>query len=86
MAKPFRLCPETGVKYRIRRQSSWRDVPFDKRICSIEVSLDNSKCSGRYLETILRWTVPNFPNFVFSLGDTLRIHDHLALGGRGATT
>ena len=79
MSKRLRLCPLTGLKWRVARLSR-RDWHADHSIASIDVSMHNPRCDGRYLDCQLHWAKPRFSAFEFSIGDTLQVHNYCSFG------
>jgi tRNA-dependent cyclodipeptide synthase len=76
-----KACNLTGIKYRISKKTDWETIPFDKRIVSFEISLNNQKCCGKDLLFLLNWAKSKFSHFHFCLGDTLNSYTYLALNG-----
>jgi tRNA-dependent cyclodipeptide synthase len=79
MSKRLKLCPVTGLKWRVARLSR-RDWHADRSIASIDVSMHNPRCDGRYLDCQLHWAKPRFSAFEFSIGDTLQVHNYCSFG------
>lgn len=46
----------------------------------MEISISNPHCSDSFLECMLTWASSRFQNFVFSIGDTLRVHNYINVG------
>jgi hypothetical protein len=66
--RPYTKCPETGLLYRIARQTTGVSR---HETASIDISLSNPRCSGASLVCLLRWCAGKFATYEFSLGDTL---------------
>jgi len=79
MSKRLKLCPLTGLKWRVARLSR-RDWHADRSIASIDVSMHNPRCDGRYLDCQLHWAKPRFSAFELSIGDTLQVHNYCSFG------
>lgn len=47
---------------------------------SLEISIANERCRGRFLEALVYWSSQRFSAFEFSVGDTLRIYDYVTTG------
>src|SRR5919204_1327264 len=79
MSRRFVRCIESGVEYRVQSQSRWREAGPNLR-ASLEISISNPRCTGRFLECQLAWARRHFDSFEFSLGDTLRVHNYTTIG------
>ena len=75
-----KICPVTGLKWRISEHSSDALVCDDDRIASIEVSLNNPHCVGRFLAFQLVWAKKFFKKAEFAIGDTLQRHNYSSIG------
>lgn len=80
MAKKRICCTQTGHRYRVSRRSAWWRFPERNFTASMEISINNPRCSGSFLECMLTWSSSRFQNFVFSIGDTLRVHNYINVG------
>lgn len=80
MSKKRTVCPATGHRFRVSKRSSWWRHSSQKFTASLEISIDNPRCSGSYLECMLLWARSRFSEFVFSIGDTLRVHNYISIG------
>lgn len=75
-------CPRTGVTFRITAETSWREQS-PAPCASIEVSIDNPKCGGLFLECLVEWVRTRFDEFYVSIGDTLRVYNYMTIGKSG---
>lgn len=55
-------------------------MPIEDRRASFEISVGNERCSDDYLRAQLEWAIDKFSLFEFSVGDTLQVHNYVALG------
>jgi tRNA-dependent cyclodipeptide synthase len=80
VSRRFSKCPWTGLEFRINSESAWRELPLKSRWASIEISIGNPRCRGRFLECQVHWSKPLFEHVEFSVGDTLRVYNYQTLG------
>ncbi|HEV2755930.1 MAG TPA: tRNA-dependent cyclodipeptide synthase [Actinomycetota bacterium] len=76
----FALCPVTGLEFRIIHKSNWARLPPEDVCASFEISISNSRCSSRFLTCQMNWASDRFEEFEFSIADTLRAYNYVALG------
>jgi hypothetical protein len=74
-----KLCNYTGLRYKLNKRTNWNQIDYSHRIISFEISLNNPKCTGLYLECIMNWAKNNFTEFYFCLGDTLNSYTDIVL-------
>lgn len=77
---PSTVALHSGYWLRVRRQSEWELLPRESLRASFEISIGNRKCTGAFLEAQVEWARTRFGTFEFSVGDTLNVHNYMAIG------
>ena len=69
------------MRYQVYKKCGWMEsTTHESRTLSLEISTGNPKCSGRFLVLVMNWARQYASSFVFSVGDTLRIHNYVSVG------
>lgn len=68
----------TGVKWKVQKRSRER-FPTDA-IASLDISLHNARCSGRYFRCLASIVEKKFDRVEISLGDLLQRHNYISVG------
>lgn len=64
----------------MKRQSRWWTLDRSTLCASFAISIGNPRCYSPSLDCQIDWGSSEFQRFEFSVADTLRVHNYLALG------